>query len=194
MLPARPSRRQTLAASRALRDLLRRSTRRGLWQCRIVAGLLRARQESPHLVLLHPRRDLELARLRFTPGFCRRLARRYGTEAFPVALQLATVGGRVADEARELAARGDIHGQFLLHGLAAELTEALAEHAQRRLARRLRAGRTARYSPGYPIWPDLADQTRVFALLRPERIGVRLNESFQMVPEYSTSAIVVPRA
>ena len=194
MLPARPTRAQTLAASRTLREMLRRTTRRGLWRGRVVAGLFRARIEGEELVLLHPTRDDPLTGLGLSPGFCRRLARHHGARAFPVALQLVTVGHRVVGEAKALAARGDIHGQFLLHGLAAELTEALAEHAQRRLVKLPGVRRTARYSPGYPIWPSLSEQTKVFALLRPERIGVTLTESFQMVPEYTPSAIVVPRA
>jgi len=47
-----------------------------------------------------------------------------------------------------------------------------------------------RYSAGYPAWPDLADQSGVWALLRPERIGITLTEAHQMVPEQSTSAII----
>ncbi|NUO83407.1 hypothetical protein HUU05_25320, partial [candidate division KSB1 bacterium] len=35
------------------------------------------------------------------------------------------------------------------------------------------------------------DQTKLFRLLDPSRIGVSLTEEFQLVPEQSTSAIVV---
>ena len=41
-------------------------------------------------------------------------------------------------------------------------------------------------------WPDLADQRQVWKLLEPDRtIGVSLTEANQMVPEQSTSAIVL---
>src|SRR2546428_13897650 len=48
-----------------------------------------------------------------------------------------------------------------------------------------------RHSAGYPAWPDLADQAGVWAILHPERIGITLTEAHQMVPEQSTSAIIV---
>jgi 5-methyltetrahydrofolate--homocysteine methyltransferase len=50
-----------------------------------------------------------------------------------------------------------------------------------------------RYSWGYAAIPELADHERVFRLLGvPEAIGVTLTEAYQLVPEQSTAAIVVP--
>ena len=40
----------------------------------------------------------------------------------------------------------------------------------------------------------LEDQTKLFALLDPARIGVTLSEEFQLEPEQSTSAIIVHHA
>jgi 5-methyltetrahydrofolate--homocysteine methyltransferase len=41
------------------------------------------------------------------------------------------------------------------------------------------------------ICPSLEDQTKIFALLKPEEtIGVRLTSGFHMEPEQSTSALV----
>jgi 5-methyltetrahydrofolate--homocysteine methyltransferase len=52
--------------------------------------------------------------------------------------------------------------------------------------------RGSRYSFGYPACPNLEDQTKLFALLKPEEaIGVRLTSGYHMEPEQSTSAIVV---
>ncbi len=51
--------------------------------------------------------------------------------------------------------------------------------------------RGSRYGFGYPACPDLDAHRDVFALLEPEAIGVTLTESMEMVPEQSTSAIVV---
>jgi 5-methyltetrahydrofolate--homocysteine methyltransferase len=52
--------------------------------------------------------------------------------------------------------------------------------------------RGSRYSFGYPACPNLEDQTKLFALLKPEEnIGVRLTTGFLLEPEQSTSAIVV---
>jgi len=52
--------------------------------------------------------------------------------------------------------------------------------------------RGSRYSFGYPACPNLEDQAKIFALLKPaETIGVRLTSGFQLEPEQSTSALVV---
>jgi 5-methyltetrahydrofolate--homocysteine methyltransferase len=46
-----------------------------------------------------------------------------------------------------------------------------------------------RYSFGYPACPDMEEQKPLFALLRPEEIGVDLTEGFMMDPEASVSAV-----
>ena len=51
--------------------------------------------------------------------------------------------------------------------------------------------RGARYSLGYSPCPNLEDQTKILNLLNAKRIGVTLTETFQLIPEESTSAIVV---
>ena len=52
--------------------------------------------------------------------------------------------------------------------------------------------RGKRYSFGYSACPDLADQAKLFKLLNPEDgIGVTLTSAYQLVPEASTSAIIV---
>ena len=52
--------------------------------------------------------------------------------------------------------------------------------------------RGSRYSWGYPACPDLEDQTKLDDLLDLAAIDVRLTEEFQLEPEQSTSAIIVP--
>ena len=52
--------------------------------------------------------------------------------------------------------------------------------------------RGKRYSFGYSACPDLADQAKLFQLLAPESaIGVTLTSAYQLVPEASTSALIV---
>jgi 5-methyltetrahydrofolate--homocysteine methyltransferase len=46
----------------------------------------------------------------------------------------------------------------------------------------------------YTACPNLEDQTKLFELLQPERIGVTLSEEFQLEPEQSTSAIIAHHA
>jgi 5-methyltetrahydrofolate--homocysteine methyltransferase len=192
MLGPKATRAVRLEAEQALGRLLATGHGRRLWHGALVYGLYEAGVSGKDLLVLHPGTGQELARLRFAPAFARRLQRKHGSARFHIALQVVTMGRRPAAEARKLAEQGRVHDQFLLHGLSAELTEALAEYGQRRLPKLPGWSRTVRYSPGYPVWPDLSEQQKIFALLRPERIEVGLTETFQMVPEYSTSAIILP--
>ena len=157
-------------------------------------AFFRATAAPESVILSHLTSGRRLADLGFSPGFLDRARERFGSEPFTVALQLATVGPGAGERGRELAGRGKGEDQFLLHGLAAELTEALAAHCQGIVQGLAGWTEAQRYSPGYPVWPELAEQQQVFRLLEPAGIGVTLTETFQMVPEYSTSAVVVPVA
>jgi 5-methyltetrahydrofolate--homocysteine methyltransferase len=124
-----------------------------------------------------------------------------------VAFQLVTVGSRVSEVTAELFARDAYRDYLELHGLSVQLTEALAEMWHQRIREELGFGaetsekvsdvlahqayRGSRYSFGYPACPDLEDRAKVMELLKPERIGVTLSESFQLHPEQATDAIVV---
>jgi 5-methyltetrahydrofolate--homocysteine methyltransferase len=110
------------------------------------------------------------------------------------AFQVVTVGPRATERCARLEAEGRYLDAYLLHGLAVEAAEGLAEWLHRRVRRELgiEEGRGRRYSPGYPSWPELADHRKLWELLRPDRaIGVTLTEAHQMVPEQSTSALVI---
>ncbi len=192
MLGPRATKAERLEADRALGDLLAATRKRGLWHGALVYGLFEASVTGNELAVIHPGTGEELTRLRFAPTLARRLQRKHGQERFHVALQVVTTGAAAVREGRRLARQGRVHDQFMLHGLSAELTEVLAAHSQARLPRLPGWRRTVRYSPGYPVWPDLSEQKKIFALLRPRRIGVGLTRSFQMVPEYSTSAVILP--
>ncbi|HSQ34819.1 MAG TPA: homocysteine S-methyltransferase family protein [Candidatus Binatia bacterium] len=82
---------------------------------------------------------------------------------------------------------------MLLHGFGEQLAETLAAamHRQIRQELRLPPGQGKRYSPGFPAWPDLADQLKLVRLLEAGTIGVSCNDSFQLIPELSVSAMVV---
>jgi 5-methyltetrahydrofolate--homocysteine methyltransferase len=192
MLGPRATKALRQEAERALDKLLYTSRKPGRWHGAMVYGLYEGGVSGSELVVVHPRTGQELTRFAFAPAFARRLGRKHGSARFHLALQVVSIGERVAQESRRLARQKRIHDQFLLHGLGAELTEALAGYCQAQLLRLPGSRATVRYSPGYPVWPDLSEQRKIFALLRPQRIGVSLTRSFQMVPEYSTSAIVLP--
>jgi 5-methyltetrahydrofolate--homocysteine methyltransferase len=111
-----------------------------------------------------------------------------------VAFQVVTVGGRMDERVERLNAQGRYADALFVHGLGVAAAEGLAEwhHAHVRAELALAAERGKRYSFGYSACPDLADQLKLFRLLEPERaIGVTLTDAFQIVPEASTSALIV---
>ncbi|HMK23087.1 MAG TPA: vitamin B12 dependent-methionine synthase activation domain-containing protein, partial [Terriglobales bacterium] len=122
-------------------------------------------------------------------------------------LSLVTIGPRATVETQRLFEGGEYTKYLYLHGLSVETAEALAEFHHRWMRQELGiAGedaprvrdlfhqkyRGSRYSFGYPACPNLEDQTKLFALLKPEEnVGVRLTSGFLLEPEQSTSALVV---
>lgn len=106
------------------------------------------------------------------------------------ALFVATVGSRVVSEGAKLFEKKSYSDLFYLKGLAAEFAEALAGLCHEKIKTELGTDRGERFSPGFPSFPNLFDQKKIFAILKPERIGVTLTETCQMMPEYSVSAIV----
>jgi 5-methyltetrahydrofolate--homocysteine methyltransferase len=167
---------------------------------RVVYGYFPCHAEGNDLVILDPVHKLaELGRLKLPrqPGerhLCLADWFREEKGADVCALQVVTVGDHASKLASALSDKGEYARSLFIHGLAVEAAEALAELWHRRVLAELGlpAGQGKRYSPGYPAWPDLAEQRLVFKLLDPERtIGVALTEADQMVPEASTSAIVL---
>ena len=109
-------------------------------------------------------------------------------------MQLVTVGPYADELAGALNQRGEYAEALFVHGLGVSAAEGLAEwhHRLIRDELKLEAERGKRYSFGYSACPDLADQAKLFKLLEPEdAIGVTLTSAYQLVPEASTSAIVV---
>ncbi|PIE73681.1 MAG: 5-methyltetrahydrofolate--homocysteine methyltransferase [Deltaproteobacteria bacterium] len=119
---------------------------------------------------------------------------------------VVTIGERIGQKTMKLYESGEYHDYLMLHGLSVELTDALAEYwhgvmreelgygdpkAGKNGACLLKNVRGARYGFGYPACPDLELQRPLFDLLQPEKIGICLTENMQMVPEQTTSAIVV---
>jgi 5-methyltetrahydrofolate--homocysteine methyltransferase len=105
-----------------------------------------------------------------------------------------TVGPRADELSNDLSNRGAYSKSLYIHGLAVSAAEGLAEwhHGKIRQELGLDPERGKRYSFGYSACPDLADQAKLFDLLKPEpAIGVTLTSAWQLVPEASTSAIVV---
>jgi 5-methyltetrahydrofolate--homocysteine methyltransferase len=123
-----------------------------------------------------------------------------------VGFHIVTMGSVASEYSQKLFKEDKYQDYLFFHGLSVESAEALAElwHKKireelgiadkdspniRRLFAQIYQG--SRYSFGYPACPNLEDQTKIFELLKPERIDITLTEEFQLVPEQSTSAIIV---
>ncbi len=110
-----------------------------------------------------------------------------------VALQAVTVGNKVSDIIDRWNKEDRYTDAYYLHGLAVETAEAMAEWVNARIRKELGIGdkRGLRYSWGYPSCPDVMQHHLVWKILEPEKSGMTLTESGQIVPDQSTAAIVV---
>lgn len=122
-----------------------------------------------------------------------------------IALMVVTAGHGVSERARQLKEDGKFLESHALQATALELAEGFAERIHQEIRdqwgfpdgvdftmrdRFAAKYQGQRFSFGYPACPDLEDQEKLFAVLKPEQIGVNLTEGFMMEPEASVSAIV----
>jgi 5-methyltetrahydrofolate--homocysteine methyltransferase len=119
---------------------------------------------------------------------------------------VATIGENMDRLTHELYDGNEYHDYLIWHGFSVEVTDALAEYWHEVMRNQwhiegdkpkdmtgyvTQEYRGARYGFGYPACPDLEAHKPVFDMLKPEAVGVTLTDNMQMVPEQSTSAIVV---
>ena len=124
-------------------------------------------------------------------------------DVFP--MQVATVGEIATEYAQKLFANNQYTDYLYFHGLAVQTAEAVAEWTHARIRRELgfaseepdhirdmlaQRYRGSRYSFGYPACPNMADQYKQLDLLKCDRINLYMDESEQLYPEQSTTAII----
>ena len=190
------------------------SIREKLLEAKLVYGYFPCKSAGNDLIIFQD--DEKTERLRFTfprqpieqrggKNLC--LADYFATEKIDtVAFHLVTMGRRASEHAAKLFKSDNYTDYLLFHGLSVESAEALAEMWHKRIREELgiadadakdlnklfhQGYRGSRFSFGYPACPNLEDQTKLFELLKPERIEVELSEEFQLHPEQSTSAIII---
>jgi len=198
-------------------EIKAKAIREKLLEAKLVYGYFACNSDGNDLIIWHE--DAATERMRFTfprqpvdqrggKNLCLAdyFAPVHSGERDVVAFDLVTMGRRASEYSAELFKNDDYQDYLLFHGLSVESAEALAEMWHKRIREELGiAGADApeltklfhqgyqgsRYSFGYPACPDLEDQTKLFELLQPERIGVELTEEYQLDPEQSTSAIIL---
>ena len=118
-------------------------------------------------------------------------------QAGSLALFAVTVGDRVCDEISRLFGQNDFAGGVMLDAAASIGADLAAEEIERHCDKQWRTSRliddtmaVMRFSPGYCGW-HVSGQKKLFASLQPERVGIRLNDSFLMQPLKSVSGVIV---
>ncbi|WP_413199982.1 methionine synthase [Nostoc piscinale] len=124
-------------------------------------------------------------------------------DVFP--MQAVTVGEVATEYAQKLFADNQYTDYLYFHGLAVQMAEALAEWTHARIRQELgftaeepnnirdilaQRYRGSRYSFGYPACPNMQDQYKQLELLDTGRINLYMDESEQLYPEQSTTAII----
>ena len=124
-------------------------------------------------------------------------------DVFP--MQAVTVGEIATEYAKSLFDANQYTEYLYYHGMAVQTAEAMAEWTHTRIRRELgfaefdpdnirdilqQRYQGSRYSFGYPACPNIQDQYKQLALLGCDRIGMSMDESEQLYPEQSTTAII----
>jgi hypothetical protein len=119
-----------------------------------------------------------------------------------LALFVVTLGEGISRALQRCFAAEDVALAYTLDAMASVAADGAADLAERRYDGVLRGrgwttpdSAVLRYSPGYCGW-DVTGQRKLFAFLRPERIGLSLTESCLMQPLKSVSGVMIagPRA
>jgi 5-methyltetrahydrofolate--homocysteine methyltransferase len=124
-------------------------------------------------------------------------------DVFP--MQAVTVGEIATQFAKELFDSNQYTDYLYFHGLAVQTAEAIAEWLHARIRSELGFGAQepdnlrdilaqrypgSRYSFGYPACPNMQDQYKLLELLGSDRLNLSMDESEQLYPEQSTTAII----
>ncbi len=163
-----------------------------LFESRAVYGYFKCHNKDEKLVVDHPTGQVVFDFPRSTKAKHLCITDYFGKDDI-VAFQAVTVGNKVSDIVENWNKEDKYTDAYYLHGLAVETAEAMAEWINQRIRDELRIGlkRGLRYSWGYPSCPDVAQHYLVWKLLEPEKSGMALTETGQIIPDQSTAAIVV---
>jgi hypothetical protein len=117
-----------------------------------------------------------------------------------LALFAATMGEPICARIAELFHEHDLAVAYFLDAIASEAADLLSARLARRFEDLLAdrgvpaaERRALPYSPGYCGW-HVSGQRKLFARLRPQEIGIHLNQSCLMTPLKSVSGLIVAAA
>ena len=194
-------------------EIKERCIREKILDPRVIYGYYPCFSDGDDLIILDESQSKEMVRFNFprqkTPPFhcvADFFWEKESGRLDVVAFQAVTVGQRATEIEQKLFADNKYAEYLYIHGIAVETAEALAEVVHSMIRRDWNVQsedaeqveklfqqhyRGSRYSFGYPACPNLEDQKKLFQILPAEKIGLVLTEEFQLVPEQSTTAIVL---
>jgi 5-methyltetrahydrofolate--homocysteine methyltransferase len=206
-------------AEPVLQQWMGRCLEEGLLSPRVAYGYFPCGRSGNAVVLFDPAKSqqqlgrFELPRQRSGNRYCiadfyRDLAIAADGSSLPtdvLPMQAVTMGEGATSFAQQLFKADQYTDYLYFHGLGVQMAEALAEWVHARIRRELgfadptamplrdvlaQRYRGSRYSFGYPACPNVADSRQQLAWLGAERIGMSMDESDQLEPEQSTTALV----
>ena len=206
-------------AEPVLQQWMARCLEEGLLSPRVAYGYFPCGRSGNAVVLFDPAKRqqqlgrFELPRQRSGNRYCiadfyRDLAIAADGSSLPtdvLPMQAVTMGEGATSFAQQLFKADQYTDYLYFHGLGVQMAEALAEWVHARIRRELgfadptamplrdvlaQRYRGSRYSFGYPACPNVADSRQQLAWLGAERIGMSMDESDQLEPEQSTTALV----
>ncbi|WP_415410417.1 methionine synthase [Synechococcus sp. A10-1-5-9] len=196
-----------------LQTWLERSLNEDLLQPAVAYGYFPCGRDGNAVAVFDPDTNDELGRFALPrqrsgnryciADFYRDLSSGHPTDVLP--MQAVTMGEKASVFAQKLFEADSYSDYLFFHGLAVQMAEALAEWTHARIRRECgfadpdgmplrdvlaQRYRGSRYSFGYPACPNVADSRQQLLWLGAERIGLSMDESDQLHPEQSTTALV----
>jgi 5-methyltetrahydrofolate--homocysteine methyltransferase len=122
-----------------------------------------------------------------------------------IGFQVVTSGEKAVLFANQLKASDQYQDYFYWYGYCAAITEALAGWTHAKIRKEMGIAqseesikdewvqnyRGKRYSFGYNWCRDMSEQNKVLDLIRAEDIGITMNDSDELEPEFSTCAVII---
>ena len=200
-------------AEPVLQAWLERIRKEGLLQPAVAYGYFPCGRDGNAVVVFSPETNAELGRFALPR---QRSGNRYciadffndlsdGQPSDVLPMQAVTMGEEASRFSQSLFAADAYSDYLYFHGLAVQMAEALAEWTHARIRRECgfpdaqdmalrdvlaQRYRGSRYSFGYPACPNVADSRQQLEWLDADRIGLTMDESDQLHPEQSTTALV----
>lgn len=200
-------------AEPVLQTWLERSLNEDLLQPAVAYGYFPCGRDGNAVAVFDPDSNRELGRFALPrqrsgnryciADFYRDLSSGHPTDVLP--MQAVTMGEKASEFAQKLFEADSYSDYLFFHGLAVQMAEALAEWTHARIRRECgfadpedmplrdvlaQRYRGSRYSFGYPACPNVADSRQQLLWLGADRIGLIMDESDQLHPEQSTTALV----